>query len=186
MRSSLIYYDKSTSRTCNTIIAQRRGDRMTSIYDLLIKDIAKLHNLPWILVKAICYVESGFNPWAVRYEPNYKWIYGDQSRMSETEKFMQKCSFGMLQVMGAVAREYGFTHRYLTQLCEPKIGIEYGCKHLAYYYAKYNDYDKAIVSYNAGSPRRDVNDLDKDGNVTEWVNQQYLDKVKFSWKEYEG
>ncbi len=160
---------------------------MNTIYDPLIQDIAKKHELPWSLVKAICMVESSFNPWAMRYElddprtpkkeNDYRWLYGDPLKMPFHEYVSQKVGWGMMQIQGAVARELGFTGRFLSELCDPRINIEYGCKHLKGFYRRYGNWSDAIASYNAGSPRK--------GQDGKYVNQKYVDSVTTYWEEYQ-
>ena len=36
------------------------------------------------LIAAFCKVESNYNRWAIRYEPNYRWLYGDN--LTNTER----------------------------------------------------------------------------------------------------
>ena len=143
--------------------------------DEMIQAAAIKHGIPVALVRAMIQVESGGNTWAIRFEPGYPYLWPagvKAENLTPTELNQQRFSYGLLQVMGAVARERGLKG-YCTQLCDPEIGLEYGCQHLAGYYAKYKDWDKAIVSYNAGSPRI--------GPAGEYVNQGYLDKVKMLW-----
>ena len=137
-----------------------------------IKLAAQEHGLPWQLVYAICKVESSLNPWARRPEPRYKWLYGDANVLSSFEVADQKRSWGLMQVMGAVAREYGFTGD-LVELCKIPTGLLYGCLHLRKYRSQYTDWHDAIAAYNAGSPRRT-----QDGRYT---NHSYVEKVLREW-----
>ena len=141
----------------------------------LIAAAAATHGLPVNLVKALCHTESAFDPWAFRHEAGYRWLVGDKLTMSITERIGQMSSWGLMQVMGAVAREYGYAGPF-PQLCDPVIGLEYGCRHFARYVAKYPTWPDAIASYNAGSPR-------KTGDV--YVNQTYVDKIYRSWNRYD-
>lgn len=141
----------------------------------IIESKAKEHGIPAKLIAAIVKVESGGNTYANRYESHYKWLYkveefANQSMASfATEENSQKTSWGLMQVMGAVARERGFTGDFLTELCDPRLGIEYGCKHLKHYYNRYDDWKDAVAAYNAGSSRK------KDNG--DYVNQAYVNKV---------
>lgn len=127
--------------------------------------LAERHQLPANLVQAIIHVESNGNPFAVRYEPAFAARYLDKSLMiiksfapcsETTERMARACSWGLMQVMGQVAREHGFKGPYLSALCDPEIGIEYGCLHLAKkvrsYYAQYG-WPGVISAYNAGIPK---------------------------------
>ena len=142
----------------------------------IIKAAANEAEVPVEAVLAMCQVESSMNPWAIRYEPNYRWLYGRTDSMSETERTGQMMSWGLMQIMGAVAREHGFTG-WFPNLCEPAIGVKYGAKHLARFYARYQNWQDAIASYNAGSPRRGGNGL--------YVNQLYVDAVLREWDRLE-
>lgn len=149
------------------------------ILDLIAK-AANKHNLPVELVTAIVKVESGGNPWAVRFEPAFydKYVssipklYGAITR--ETERKLLATSFGLMQIMGQTARTQGYDGAFLTELCDPEIGLEWGCRYLENqrdrYEASYG-INGVIASYNAGSVRL-VNG--------KFRNQDYVDKV-LSW-----
>jgi soluble lytic murein transglycosylase-like protein len=93
---------------------------------------AKLYSLDVPLVCAVTEQESGWNPFAVRAEPAFYARYILPLKLSDTtEAFLRAASFGVMQVMGQVARENGFAGRYLTELCDPDVGMNIGCKVLA-------------------------------------------------------
>lgn len=144
----------------------------------LIKSAAARRSLPWELVYAICQVESRLNPTATRHEPHYRWLVGDNESMSPTERRDQMTSWGLMQVMGAVARELGHTGP-LSDLLDPPTGLFYGCLHLRRFRAKYDIWPDVIASYNAGSPRRVA------GQIGPYVNQSYVDKVLAAWNNLE-
>lgn len=136
------------------------------------KSLAAQHDLPWELVVAICKVESSLNPWAMRYEPAYKWLVGTDETLTATERIGQMISWGLMQVMGAVAREYGFTGSF-PKLCEPTVGLQFGMLHLRKYRTRHGNWPDAIASYNAGRPlKRDE----------KYMNQGYVDKVTAHWQ----
>lgn len=126
------------------------------------------------LVLAIIKRESDFQQYAMRYEPAFKYFWDPEGfsrkvRVSiETERIGQATSWGLMQIMGAVAREYYFT-RPFGLLFEPETNIEYGCRHLKTFFTRYGNIQDAVASYNAGSPR-----LASDGKL---VNQPYVDFV---------
>ena len=144
----------------------------------LIKSAASRRSLPWELVYAICQVESSLNPSAIRHEPRYRWLVGDNETMSPTERQDQMTSWGLMQVMGAVARELGHTGP-LSALLDPPTGLFYGCLHLRRFRAKYDIWPDVIAAYNAGSPRRVA------GQIGPYVNQSYVDKVLAAWNNLE-
>ena len=112
-----------------------------------VKKKAKIYGLDPKLVAAIVYQESRGNIYATRYEPNFKRRYLDgkskerlrgywpkQIPTYDTEIMLRATSFGPMQVMGQVAREYGFEGQYLTELCSADVGIGIGCFYLASLY----------------------------------------------------
>lgn len=162
----------------------------------IIESQADLFNLDPLLVAAICLKESVGNTWATRmefkaYGGAFKslWRYflepDEWARVvgssKVTEWVCQASSWGLMQVMGTVAREYGF-NGWLSELCKPSVGVRYGCKHLRkkidrYVYA-YSDgfaIDCGIAAYNAGSARFSTG--------RKFVNQSYVDGVKAMWDQ---
>lgn len=137
----------------------------------LIAAIADKHGLDPLLVEAVAMVESGGDQWAYRYEPGYRWIYEFRDRRvsADTELSGQKTSWGLMQIMGAVARERGFREPFLTRLLLPAENVEYGCRHLAHLASRGFLGRDLVASWNAGTPR-----LKPDGT---YDNQQYVDKV---------
>lgn len=126
------------------------------------------HDLRPDIVMSMVLQESTANPFASRYEPgffnryiahlNREQLLGwkpDPNRAPslDTEKNSRATSWGLLQVMGNTAREIGqFKEPYLTQLLDPEIGVDVGCRVLSYYLGKENgDYTRALARYNAGS-----------------------------------
>jgi soluble lytic murein transglycosylase-like protein len=141
----------------------------------LIKEVALAEQIDEALLRAICTVESSLNPYAVRYEPAYKYTVSPRdwaSKMhlsAETEECLQKFSYGLAQIMGGVMREYGFSGNLQTCLLNPKVPLTYSAKHLKNYLRRYGSEVEAIAAYNAGSPRKTPGGL--------FVNQTYVDKV---------
>lgn len=122
---------------------------------------AARHGLDPALVKAVCHHESaGWNTWASRYEPGFYTRYivpmPNAQRFGTvvsdgTERRARATSYGLMQVMGQVAREQGFTGEYLTEMCDPAVGIEQGCHRLkAAMNRAGGDVRKALLSYNGG------------------------------------
>ena len=99
---------------------------------------SKEFNLDHNFVLGIIQVESSGSTFATRYEPEFfrKYIEGKKVEVfgatQGTERVCRATSFGLMQVMGQVARERGFRGAFLTALCNPQLGIQYGCSHLAY------------------------------------------------------
>lgn len=135
---------------------------------------AKALGLDPDLVSAICTQESNYTPAATRYEKNWGYFY-EVERFSkllnityETEYQLQKFSFGVMQVMGSVARELGF-QGHLTELIIPENGVLYGCKKLKALSKRYSDVSDVIAAYNGGNASK-VN-----GN---YGNRKYVDEVQ--------
>ncbi len=124
------------------------------------------------LVQAFVFVESSGNPTATRYEANFykKYIQPmlHQNAITPHEAIGRATSWGLMQIMGQVAREKGFKGEF-EELYEPGVGLTWGLKHLKHFIDKYPDLDDAITSYNAGSPRKNG-----DG---QYVNQNYVNRI---------
>src|SRR5579872_2981226 len=101
----------------------------------LARRIASQHGLEPALVCAVIEQESAWNPWAVRYEPGFLSRYVaplyTAGKLSATEAYTRAMSWGLMQVMGQVARESGFGEPCLAELCDPVTGVEWGCRLLA-------------------------------------------------------
>lgn len=140
----------------------------------LIEDVADAENVPKNLLGAIVQTESANNKWAVRFEPHYKWLFQTKENAKNngiteaTETVMQMTSFGLCQIMGAVAREYGLKGP-IFQLLDEKTNLEYACKLLKKLASRHTERNDIIAAYNAGSPIKGLNGRYK--------NQEYVDKV---------
>jgi soluble lytic murein transglycosylase-like protein len=147
----------------------------------LIREEAEKEGIDPYLWQAICTVESSLNPMAVRYEPHYRWLYfvpENASRLGvsrDTEEVLQKMSFGLCQVMGAVMREAGFAGQFGECFKDPKIPLIYGLKHFKKYVARYQTMTEAVSAYNQGSNKKSQSGM--------FLNQSYVDKV---YKIYSG
>jgi soluble lytic murein transglycosylase-like protein len=96
--------------------------------------IASRHALDPSLVCAIIEQESGWNPHAIRYELGFFAKYvaplftnNKVEPPTNTEAYSRAISWGLMQVMGQSAREVGFTGQFLSELCDPLVGVEVGC-----------------------------------------------------------
>ena len=116
---------------------------------------AKAHNLDPALVCAIVEQESGWNPWAIRYEPAFfvKYVAPlyTNNKISATEAYGRSFSWGLMQLMGQVARELGFANTYLTSLLDPATALEWGCQHFTKkLVAARGDTHAALFMWNGG------------------------------------
>lgn len=122
----------------------------------LARRIAAAHGLEPALICAVIEQESAWNPWAVRYEPAFLSRYVaplyTAGKLSATEAYTRSMSWGLLQVMGQVAREAGFDEPSLVELCDPSTGIEWGCRLLAARFARaHGDAATALLAWNGGA-----------------------------------
>ena len=109
-----------------------------------------------VLVCSVVEQESGWNPWAIRYEPAFMAKYVaplyTNNKISATEAFARSFSWGLMQTMGQVARETGFNGPCLSQLCDPETGLTVGCQVLEKKLAlAEGDVVKALLLWNGGS-----------------------------------
>lgn len=149
-------------------------------------------SLPRPLVMALVSVESGGNPWAWNPEPAYRYLWDVKDnapfRKLAPEEYAlkkppmdfpslagdpdqewcgQQASWGLMQVMGAVARERGFRGLYLPALCDPETNLRIGCGILAANLRwSGGEVNKALAAYNAGR-----------GGWTSVAGQAYAAKV---------
>lgn len=116
-------------------------------------EIASQHNLEPALVCAVVEQESGWNPHAVRFEPQFerRYIRPALPNLPTTEELCLAISWGLMQVMGETAREHDYSDPYLTALCVPQIGLEVGCRVLSSKItAAGKDILKALLLWNGG------------------------------------
>jgi len=93
--------------------------------------LAGQNHLDGALVCAVVEQESSWDPHAMRYEPSFRSRYVAPLHLPPTEEVARSISWGLMQVMGQVAREYGFNGKFLSALCEPEAGLMLGCVVLA-------------------------------------------------------
>lgn len=169
--------------------------------DELIEQTALRYKLQISVVRAVCYVESRFNTWAWNPEPQYRYLWDVRRKApfraltaaeilaerppsdfhslaadADQEWWGQQASWGLMQVMGGVAREYGFTGPYLTELLDPAVGLDVGCRVLNERMSWSGlDLAAALASYNGG----------KGGNQPggRLRNQPYVDKVMAAMRD---
>lgn len=140
----------------------------------LINKYALKYGIDPDLALAIATVESSLNPFVMRYEPNYRWLYhvddfAHKLKITNlTEETLQKFSYGCYQLMGALCREKGFDD-YLPKMLDPELNISYGCKHIKSLLIKFKTESDAVSAYNQGSPKKN--------NGGTYLNQSYIDKV---------
>lgn len=131
------------------------------------------------LLLAMIRVESEGDPWAYNPEPPYRYLWDVRRRAPfrrltaaeiaserpptdfpspatgvdpDAEWWGQQASFGLLQVMGAVARERGYRGRSLLRTCQPGLNIALGATHLRWLLDTQagGDIWQAVGMYNGG------------------------------------
>lgn len=129
------------------------------------------------LILAIIWQESSGNQWAYNPEPRYPYLWNVRldapfrkqtpaEIASETppadwpcytgdpdqEWWAQQASWGLMQLMGAAAREQRFHGNYLTELCDPYVNLEFGVRHLWNYAFQCGNRtrDAALLRWNGG------------------------------------
>lgn len=165
---------------------------MTDTIRAHVANIAPISGLSVTLVLAVIEQESGGNPYAYRPEPRYRYFvncktgkpfrgltpdeiaskiappdFPSLAGSRNQEWWGQQASFGLGQIMGAVAREQGFSGPYLTALCDPVTNIELCCRILASAMRwSGGNVRLALGSYNAGR-----------GNAAGTAGRAYAEKV---------
>jgi soluble lytic murein transglycosylase-like protein len=122
----------------------------------LTREIAAAHDLDPALVCAVVEQESAWNPWALCYEPAFLSRYVaplyTAGKLTATEAYARSMSWGLMQVMGQVAREHGFDGDSLAELCDPVVGVDFGCRILAARLVRARgDATAALLAWNGGA-----------------------------------
>ena len=157
----------------------------------LIVSTARGAQVPPELVLGIIEAESGGDPRVARINSTYPYTMMQAKRPAmcsvDVERIFQKTAWGLMQVMGATARELGFED-WLSELVFPETNIRLGIEFLGRKMSQYLDRDGiegVVAAYNGGAPRRRP-----DGKFT---NQGYVDRVmeasgryKAKVEEFEG
>jgi soluble lytic murein transglycosylase-like protein len=95
-----------------------------TIYDTLIAQLSRKHEIDFHLVKAIIRAESGFNPYAIS----------------------RKGARGLMQLMPETAQRMN-----VSNIFDPKDNIEGGIRYLKYLFSLFNnDLRLSLAAYNAG------------------------------------
>lgn len=117
----------------------------------LARATAKKYNLNDALVCAIVEQESGWDTNAWRYEPAFYERYIVPLNLPDAEEARQRStSWGLMQVMGEVAREFGYVGELTDLMCQA-VGLDWGCKVFAKKLERaHGDTYKALLAWNGG------------------------------------
>lgn len=146
----------------------------------IVREITQEFSIDPLIIASMIMVESSGNACAIKHEPGWDYVWKEQifeelvGSYFPTEREGQKTSWGLMQVMGTVAREYGF-RGWFPELCDPKIGIYYGVKYFKSQLERYGTIENAISAYNWGSVELTPGRMYK--------NQRYVDKVMRYYRE---
>lgn len=104
------------------------------------------------LVCAVIEQESFWNPFAVRFEPAFeaRYIHPALPAAPTTLELTKAMSFGLMQIMGQTAIEFGWRGVFLTDLCDPDIGVDFGCRKLRKCIDAHAHAADALLAYNGG------------------------------------
>lgn len=149
---------------------------ISTLYRPEIELAAQAEMIDGDLVESLVIVESSGQRYAWNPEPKYRYLWNVKTNkpfrpLTATEalsKFPpadfpclagdpdqewwgQQASWGLMQVMGAVARERGFRGPFLTELTDVETNLFWGCAHLGHV-LEWADGDifKTLAAYNAG------------------------------------
>ncbi len=153
--------------------------------------VALKYNIDPQLVLAMIEVESGGDPVRVRYEPHYRYLVQPEAFAKaqgisvQTEKELQKISWGLLQVMGGTARDLGYAGPLVSLAHDVGLALDLGVRYLVSRYRAFGQLpekgtiqgwsDPVIAAYNAGSAKRLANGR--------WANEDYVRKVEKAYKK---
>lgn len=152
----------------------------SSLKDLIVTS-AIAHKIDPVYLLAVAKTESEFNLNAQRFEPAYPWLYSIKE-LSEilkvdrsTMESFQRSSYGIFQVMGAVAYEYGFRD-WPAKLFDAETNCRYACEHIVRLRERHEVYypEESYATFNGGSPRRN-------GNI--WVNQRNVTRFMKNYEQ---
>jgi soluble lytic murein transglycosylase-like protein len=159
-----------------------------------IDDAAEAENVPADLLGAIVQTESSGNQFALRAETKHAWIIDPATHnktglslrshyvylwkpeecarqagvTTDTEIWSQVASWGLCQLMGAVARELGLKGP-IVQLLQVDTNLKYAALLLKRLAKRYDKADDILAAYNAGSAVKLING--------QYRNQDYVDKA---------
>lgn len=146
-----------------------------------VEEIILDHGLPLDMVRTLIQIESSWNQWAWNPEPRWRWFWNVRDRRPfraitsmerdsqkppddfpmlagdrDQEWWAQQASWGLMQIMGAVARESGFDGKYLPEILDPEENVVLGCRYLDKLKRRHHEefgWRGVLMAYNTGSPK---------------------------------
>jgi soluble lytic murein transglycosylase-like protein len=127
-----------------------------------LKAAAKKYGLDPVKVAAVVLQESSGDPSEMRLENGFyrKYVRPMGGKLThhqpdtipvELEALGRSTSWGLMQLMGQVARELGFAGESLADLKYPTVNLDLGCKYLRRLLDRAGgDWDKALLRWNGG------------------------------------
>jgi soluble lytic murein transglycosylase-like protein len=119
-----------------------------------VKGYAEKYGIDLSLLCAVIEHESSWNPWSIRFEPAFesRYIKPALPAAPSTLELTKAMSFGLMQIMGETAIELGFQGKFLSQLCDPGYGVDFGCRKFRRCLDQAgNSETLALLRYNGGS-----------------------------------
>jgi Transglycosylase SLT domain len=154
------------------------------MYDDIIKQASLSYLIDENWIKAIIKQESNWDQYALRYEPEYKYLYHENiyaanSHVTQiTEIACQQMSWGFGQVMGATARQQGHQGP-MGELFLPEINIKHICILLHNLKKRSPNVDDIFAMYNGGPEALYLVNY-------KYKNQSYVDSVKKYLQMYQN
>lgn len=136
------------------------------MFGRLIKEAERQTDVNGRLILAVIMQESLGNPFAFRFEPKFfdKYLKGKEltklgghvptNCTGATELAARGFSWGLMQIMGQTAREFGFDSDFLSALLDPRSNIELGAKILKYHLKNTDSVEAALLKYNGGGNKK--------------------------------
>jgi hypothetical protein len=147
-------------------------------YEKEILSTALRFDVPGNWIRAIITQESNWEQYALRYEPGYNYFYKIEEMAKkfsitvDTERQTQRLSWGLGQIMGALAREQGHIGP-MGELFEPLINLNHIAQRLKDILKLTSKEDAVFGIYNGGNEAWHLFQA-----TGKYPNQEYIDSVK--------
>ena len=134
------------------------------MYENIINRYCQQYKVPKSLVMAIIQVMSKWNRYKITIKRLAQLAIKKKIKeakrtlpITQIELLSRAINWGLMQINGQEARDMGFDGKYLTELCEPAVNIELGCKKINNLFQKYKNHLDVIASYIQGHNKRKPN-----------------------------